>query len=121
METRWLLAALLVVSAANLAVAAPPIRAFPTAEGFGANAVGGRDGRVIEMTNLDDAGPGSLRAALEASGPRIVVFRVSSTITLKNAIQVRTGAKKASAAVKGGEKRTFSCPDTRDWVLHLNR
>ncbi|MHB1036382.1 MAG: pectate lyase family protein [Pirellulales bacterium] len=66
------------------------VKAFPTAEGFGANAVGGRGGRVIEVTNLNDSGTGSLRNCLEASGPRICVFRVSGTITLKNAIQVRT-------------------------------
>jgi pectate lyase len=65
------------------------IKAFPTAEGFGAAAAGGRGGRVIEVTTLDDAGPGSLRAAMEAARPRICVFRVSGTITLKSAIQVR--------------------------------
>ncbi len=69
---------------------AQPVKAFPTAEGFGANAVGGRGGRVIEVTNLDDSGPGSLRSCLEASGPRICVFRVSGTITLKSAIRVST-------------------------------
>jgi pectate lyase len=69
---------------------AAPVKAFPTAEGFGAEARGGRGGRVIEVTNLNDSGPGSLRAAMEASGPRIVVFRVSGTITLKRAIRVST-------------------------------
>jgi pectate lyase len=72
------------------APAAQAVKAFPTAEGFGANAVGGRGGRVIEVTNLNDSGDGSLRAAMMASGPRIVVFRVSGTITLKGAIRVRT-------------------------------
>ena len=72
------------------AAAAPVVKAFPTAEGFGANAVGGRGGRVIEVTNLNDSGEGSLRSAMEASGPRICVFRVSGTITLKNAIRVST-------------------------------
>ena len=66
------------------------VKAFPTAEGFGAHALGGRGGRVIEVTNLEDLGEGSLRAAMEASGPRICVFRVSGTITLKDAIRVRT-------------------------------
>ncbi|NPV46521.1 MAG: pectate lyase, partial [Armatimonadetes bacterium] len=67
---------------------AAAVKAFPTAEGFGAEAVGGRGGRVIEVTNLDDSGPGSLRAAMEAEGPRIVVFRVSGTIVLRSAIRV---------------------------------
>jgi pectate lyase len=66
-----------------------PLVAFPGAQGFGALSVGGRGGRVIEVTNLDDidpatgkAAPGSLRAAIEATGPRIVVFRVSGTINV---------------------------------------
>jgi pectate lyase len=59
-----------------------PLPAFPGAEGFGAAAVGGRGGRVIAVTTLADSGPGSLRAALTATGPRIVVFRVGGTINL---------------------------------------
>ena len=70
--------------------AAQSVRAFPTAEGFGADSRGGRGGRVIEVTCLEDSGPGSLREAMEAAGPRLVVFRVSGTITLKSAIRVRT-------------------------------
>jgi pectate lyase len=65
-----------------------PVKAFPGAEGFGANTIGGRGGRVIEVTNLDDSGPGSLRAAVEANGPRIVVFRVGGTITLSERIRI---------------------------------
>jgi pectate lyase len=78
-QTKWLFAAPAV---------AQSIKAFPTAEGFGANAVGGRGGRVIEVTNLNDSGDGSLRSCMEASGPRICIFRVSGTITLKSAIRV---------------------------------
>lgn len=60
------------------------LRAFPGAEGFGAPAVGGRGGRVLEVTNLNDRGPGSLRAAVDAEGRRIVVFRTGGTIELRS-------------------------------------
>jgi hypothetical protein len=63
--------------------------AFPGAEGYGRFARGGRGGRVIEVTNLDDAGPGSLRAAVEAEGPRTVVFRVGGTIELRSKLVIR--------------------------------
>jgi hypothetical protein len=58
--------------------------AFPCAEGYGAYTVGGRGGRNIYVDNLEDSGPGSLRAAVEATGPRIVAFRVGGTIQLKS-------------------------------------
>jgi len=67
----------------NDAHAAPSVPAFPGAEGWGAESVGGRGGRVIEVTTLADDIPapvGSLRACIEASGPRICVFRVSGVI-----------------------------------------
>ena len=69
------------------AKAAEPV-AFPGAEGFGAKAIGGRGGRVIFVTNLNDSGPGSLRAACEAEGPRTVLFRVAGTIALRKPIVV---------------------------------
>lgn len=63
--------------------------AFPGAEGFGAYAKGGRGGEVLFVTNLNDSGPGSLRAACEAEGPRIVVFRVAGTIELRSGISIK--------------------------------
>ncbi|WP_026186948.1 pectate lyase [Ensifer sp. BR816] len=57
-------------------------RAFPTAEGFGAASVGGRGGKVIYVDNTNESGPGSLRDCVEASGPRVCIFRTGGTITL---------------------------------------
>lgn len=64
------------------AVAEAPLPAFPGALGWAAQTPGGRGGRIIRVTNLDAAGPGSLREAIEAEGPRIVVFEVGGVIDL---------------------------------------
>ncbi|HTU09904.1 MAG TPA: pectate lyase [Allosphingosinicella sp.] len=56
--------------------------AFPGAQGWAAQTPGGRGGRILRVTNLNPAGPGSFRAALEARGPRIVVFEVGGVIDM---------------------------------------
>lgn len=65
------------------------IPAFPGAWGGGMYSFGGRGGKVFVVTSLEDAGPGTLREACNAIGPRIVVFNVAGTITLKNRIRIR--------------------------------
>lgn len=70
-------------------VAEGQAQAFPGAAGFGAQATGGRGGRVITVKNLNANGPGSLQAALDEEGPRTVVFAVSGLIDA--AIQLTRG------------------------------
>jgi hypothetical protein len=65
------------------------IPAFPGAEGGGAYSLGGRSGRVLVVTSLDDRGPGTLRQACEQGGARVVVFNVAGIIRLKSPIIVR--------------------------------
>lgn len=56
------------------------LKAFPGAEGWGADTQGGRNGKIIKVTNLNPSGPGSLAAACSTEGPRIVIFEVSGVI-----------------------------------------
>src|SRR4051812_3188702 len=63
--------------------------AFPGAEGFGMYTTGGRDGIVMLVTNLEDHGPGSFRAAAEAKERRIIVVKVAGTIHLETKLRIK--------------------------------
>lgn len=94
MTKRRLIAAALVSTGLSGAIAPAAFAqqlAFPTAEGFGRFAQGGRGGAVFIVSNLNDSGAGSLRACAEATGPRTCVFSVSGEIRTQSRIRVRSG------------------------------
>lgn len=85
----FLVVAAFPVSGPTFTCAAEPLPPFPGAEGFGAESQGGRGGKVIFVTNLEDSGPGSFRAAIEAEGPRYILFRVTGLIELQSELELR--------------------------------
>jgi len=93
--TTVLVGAALILQAFDVS-AAEPLPIIPGAAGFGIATPAG-SGRhldppkttVIRVTNLDPNGPGSLRAALEAEGPRVVVFEVSGNIEMVGSVTIK--------------------------------
>ena len=71
---------LFILTSLSPAISRAQAPAFPGAEGFGAEATGGRGGRVIVVTTTATSGPGSLQDALDQTGPRYIVFAVSGVI-----------------------------------------
>ncbi|MBO9593907.1 MAG: pectate lyase [Niabella sp.] len=79
-----------------------PVIAFAGAEGFGKYSRGGRGGPVYLVTHLNDEGAGSLRQAVSSDEPRIIVFRVSGTIHLKNRLNIKGNKTIAGQTAPGG-------------------
>lgn len=97
------------------------LRAFPGAEGFGKYATGGRGGKIIHVTNLNDSGPGSLRDAVEnKSGPRTVVFDVSGYINLNSSLKIRSGRGNITIAGQTAPQGGITLRGASVWVQDSN-
>lgn len=92
------------------------IPAFPGAEGGGMYTTGGRGGKVLVVTSLaDDGSVGTLRWAINQTGPRIVVFRVAGTITLTSRMQISKGDITIAGQTAPGDGITL-----RNYELNIN-
>jgi len=117
----------MLVSGLTICVARPIVAApaFPLAEGFGANAVGGRGGEVYCVTNLADSGLGTLREAV-SKPKRTIIFGVSGTIFLKSQLDIaQPYLTIAGQTAPGGgitlAGHTVSVQDTHDVIVRFIR
>lgn len=115
MTARLLALALLGLASISASAQAP---AFPGAEGHGRYTTGGRGGKVVHVTNLNDSGTGSFRSAVSASN-RIVVFDVAGVIALKSAINMKSNItiEGQTAPAPGITLRYYTiCPGTNNII-----
>jgi hypothetical protein len=104
--------------------------AFPEAAGFGAFAKGGKGGKVIEVTRLDDdlknPPEGSFRWAVGQKGPRIIKFRVAGTVVLQDEVEIKepfitidgSDAPGMGVCLRGG---SLEFEDTHDIIVRYIR
>lgn len=115
MKRLIILCALLSFMASAVFAQTNQLPAFPGAEGFGKYTIGGRGGRVIYVTTLEDNNSvGSLRYAVNQTGARIILFKVSGTIRLKSNLNITNGDVTIAGQTAPGDGITL-----RDYTVYV--
>ena len=121
MEMKKAIFTFLATLAMTVAMAQTP--AFPGAEGHGRYVTGGRGGRVVHVTNLNDSGDGSLRAAVKGNDKKIVVFDVGGVIALNSDLVIGNNTTIAgqTAPYPGVTIRYYTVRPTANNVIRFIR
>ena len=99
------------------------VPAFPGAEGHGRYTDGGREGRIVHVTNLNDSGSGSLRQAVSGNDKKIVVFDVGGVIALESDLTIgkNTTIAGQTAPAPGITLRYFTVHPSENNVIRFLR
>lgn len=114
----------MLLATVSLTASGQEVPSFPGAEGHGRLTTGGRGGKIVHVTNLNDSGTGSLRAAVSGSDKKTVVFDVGGVIALKSQLNIGANTTIAgqTAPAPGITVRYYTvCPNGNNIIIRFIR